>query len=260
MGIKMREKFVELGYHVGRNLINPEVIEDVRQEIIDVFSFYAKIKINDQAIMELFSKDFEGFHGCAQVCQNLISLNNLGCSECITETLKELGIRHPTINTRPLVSFSSAKTAKNSSYWKTPPHQDWPSCQGSINGMTVWVPLVNIDSPIGPLEVIPRSHLFGYLEHGDKDVPFLTDVQQSEFLPIPMQVGDVLFFNTFTIHRSGENVTDKIRLTTHFRYNDAREPTFIERKYPHHRIDCRKEGILYPGFPSINKLNEILHL
>lgn len=260
--MKKKEKFIKLGYYLVKDLISLKIIEAVRQEIFDVFGFYTKVKVNDQTIMELFSKDFDGFHGCAQMCQNLISLNALGCSESLVETIKELGIKHPTINTRPLVSFSSIKTAKNNSYWKTPPHQDWPSCQGSINGITVWIPLINIDNTIGPLEVIPRSHSFGYLEHGDKDVPFLVNIPQeaSEFLPIPMQVGDALFFNAFTIHRSGENITDKIRLTTHFRYNDAKEPTFIERKYPRHRIDCRKEGILHPGFPPANKLAEVLHL
>ncbi len=75
-----------------------------------------------------------------------------------------------------------------------------------------------------------------------------------------MEQGDALFMNSFLVHRSGTNVTDRIRLSMHFRYNDASESTFISRKYPRHRIDRRKEGILFPGFPTEGEMNEFLRL
>ncbi|QTN30431.1 phytanoyl-CoA dioxygenase family protein [Rhodoferax sp. AJA081-3] len=39
------------------------------------------------------------------------------------------------------------------------PHQDYWSVQGSLDGVVVWMPLVDVDKENFPLEVIPQSHL-----------------------------------------------------------------------------------------------------
>jgi ectoine hydroxylase-related dioxygenase (phytanoyl-CoA dioxygenase family) len=179
----------------------------------------------------------------------------------ILSLLAELGIANPVMNTRPLVSYSSKKLAKNNNYWKIPAHQDWPSTQGSLNGLTVWIPLINITNELGPLEVVPGSHLLGKLEHIEiEGVPVLSQ-NNWNFLPIPMDVGDVLVFSNFLIHRSGTNLTEnKIRWSVHFRYDDANESTFIERNFPHHRTDKRLPGLLHPDFPTKEVLENFFSL
>jgi len=52
------------------------------------------------------------------------------------------------------------------------------------------------------------------------------------FGPIKMEFGDMLLFSSFMVHRSGENVTDNIRWTVSFRYDDAFGNDYIKRKYP----------------------------
>ena len=252
----MKIKYFNEGFLLIKNLFNKKEILNVKKEINLVFYKYQK-NYEDKSIIKLFEKDFEGFLGCAQICQNLISVNNMSTCNKIMSTLKKIGLKNPCINTRPLVSFSCKSTAKNESYWKIPAHQDWPSTQGSANGITCWIPLVKINKKIGPLEISPKTHLLGLLNSIDNGVPILTE-DQYQYKPIRMNVGDALFFSNFTIHKSGTNENlDKIRLSMHFRYDDFSEKSFISRKYPRHKIEKRKEGILFPNFPNKKEIKKV---
>ena len=247
----------KVGYHLEKQIVPKEEIVLLRNQMIKVFRVYTKDEETEfnKLIIDLFRQDTDGFVGCANICQNMIEVCKLSLDQRIIDLVQQLGLKWPSINTRPLVSFSSPLTSKNENYWKVPAHQDWPSTQGSINGLTCWMPLVDVDTDLGPLEISPRTHLQGYLEHDDKGVPYLTD-KEHEFVAVKMECGDALFFSNFTIHRSGINKSDRIRWSMHFRYNDILEPTFVNRKFPRHRIDRRKEGILIPGFPSSDVIHD----
>lgn len=220
-----------------KGVLMTDWVREIRKDIMKVFSTYmGKDSVTDLDIMKLFENDFEGFHGCAHLCQKLPIVYGVAGSDEIIRVLEALGLKFPVLNTKPVVAISSKRTAKKEVYWKLPAHQDWPSNLGSTNGMTVWIPLVDVTDELGPLEIIPDSHLKGPLEHVTDTVPVLKDPPESGWWPMPMKVGEALFFNTMTIHRSGTNVTeDRIRWSLHLRYNDAAEPSFIERKYPRNR-------------------------
>jgi hypothetical protein len=256
----IKEKFIEEGFVLVKNFFTKKEIYIVKNDIDEIFETYNK-NCSDFSIMELFEKDFDGFHGCAKASQNLISLIRMSTCDKLIKLLKKIGINFPSINTRPLVSFSSQRTAKRETNWKVPAHQDWPSVQGSLNGVTCWIPLININKDLGYLEIAKGSHKRGYIEHNLEHVPLLDNkkIKNEIFTPIKMDLGDILLFNFFTIHRSGLNKTkDKIRITTHFRYNDLKEETFIKRKMPHHRVDTFKSEILFPNFPSEKEMKLFL--
>ena len=67
-----------------------------------------------------------------------------------------------------------------------------------------------------------------------------------------MEQGDVIFFSSFLIHRSGTNETEHIRWSTHFRYNDLDEKSFVERGYPHAYIYKPVDEYLTPYFDTKN--------
>jgi phytanoyl-CoA hydroxylase len=252
----MKNSYFENGYILIKNLFEKEEIIKIKKDINKVFDFYCGSH-QDKDVINIFKKDFEGFIGCTQICQNLISLYDIFVNKSVIKVIKQLGLKQPCINTKPLISFSCKSTAKNECYWKVPAHQDWPSTQGSINGITCWVPLLNVDKKLGPLELSPKTHLLGFLDFIDNGVPVLKSDDYS-YVSVPMSIGDALFFSNFTIHRSGINLKEnKIRLSAHFRYDDFSENSFIERKYPHHRIDKRKEGILFPNFPNSKQIKKI---
>lgn len=250
----MIKEYNKNGYYLAKNLFPKIEIEAMNEEIRKIFCFFTK-NGTDEEIISFFKEDFDAYYGCAILCQNLLSLLKLFTTKSLINLLNKLNLEYPTMNTKPLISFSSKELAKNEFYWKIPAHQDWHSTQGSINGVTCWIPLVNINNELGPLEVVPESHLLGSLDYEDKGVPTLIK-QDWQWQPLPMEIGDALILSNFLIHRSGINKTNnKIRLTTHFRYNDAKESTFIKRKFPYHLIDKRKEGIIFT--PTIEEINSI---
>ena len=231
---------MENGYYLAKNIFDHDKIAIIRNEMETIFENFSSDAIcgcADPFLMELFKIDFEAFIGCAQLCQKLCSVYSLAGS-LFRPLMDHCEMDFPVLNTKPLVSFSSKHTAKSEAYWKVGPHQDWPSNLGSRNGVTCWIPLQDVDRDLGQLEVVPDSHLFGPLEH--KGTPPIIHGRPAEkyfnYVPVPMEVGDALFFHTMLVHRSGENITeDRIRWSMHFRYNDASERSFIKRKYPKNR-------------------------
>lgn len=252
----MNEFYKKNGYLLVKKFAN---VSFIRNQIYKIFTDYSKNtpKDPDDAIISLFKEDFDSFIGCANACQSLLSIMQLSTNYQMMLSLNDLGLDNPIINTRPCVSFSSRKTAKKEHYWKTPPHQDWPSTQGSLNGLTCWIPLVNVTPELGPLEVSPKTHLLGPLPWDEKGPPIiLTTNSKFEFKPVPMSAGDAIFFSNFLIHRSGNNSTEnKIRISMHFRYDDASESVFKKRKYPKHKIEVRADGNILNPFPMRDLLS-----
>jgi ectoine hydroxylase-related dioxygenase (phytanoyl-CoA dioxygenase family) len=205
----------------------------------------------EKSMFNYFAKDKAGFVNCGSACQNLISLHRLALKEQLIETLQSLGMGTPNICTRPVIYFNSVQLAEHEIYYKTPPHQDWRSMQGSLNAIVVWVPLVDVTIPLGTLEVIPGSHLDGLFDSVED--PFyrkIMDIPNEKFIPVCLKKGDALFFSSFLVHRSGNNITDRIRWSCHYRYNDLDEPTFIQRKFPTPYSYKPSKTLLTPDFPS----------
>lgn len=123
--------------------------------------------------------------------------------------------------------------------------------QGSLDSIVVWVPLADVDVKLGALEVVPGSHKLGLMT--TEVVNSFGKVDQfgdADFVSVEAAQGDVLFFSSFLVHRSGVNVTDSIRWSCHFRYNNLAEQTFIERGYPHAYLYKPLDDLITPDFPS----------
>ncbi len=70
-----------------------------------------------------------------------------------------------------------------------------------------------------------------------------------EAVPVEVEGGDALFFSAFLVHQSGTSITDAIRWSCHFRYNNLREPTFVDRGFPHPYIYKPQEELITKNFP-----------
>jgi ectoine hydroxylase-related dioxygenase (phytanoyl-CoA dioxygenase family) len=206
----------------------------------------------------LFEIDLQCFTNCGKQAQHLVSLHRLSLDDRIIEVLHELGLGFPNISTRPVLYFNAERLAKKEVYWRLSAHQDWRSMQGSLDAVVVWIPVVDVDRSLGALEVIPGSHRWGLLEsdlvdgYGKVKEPLPT----SNVVPVEVERGDALFFSAFLVHRSGTNVTDAIRWSCHFRYNNLQEKTFIQRGFPHPYIYRPRAELISPDFPSASAVAE----
>ena len=103
-----------------------------------------------------------------------------------------------------------------------------------------------------PIEVIPGSHRQGLcpgrqLEHYYEVDPSCYGEQ--DFVRVAAQRGDALLFSTFLVHRSGQEGTDGVRLAISARYENAAEPTFVDRVYPFAQTRVVQRELIVKDFP-----------
>ncbi|OGT44937.1 MAG: hypothetical protein A3E82_00700 [Gammaproteobacteria bacterium RIFCSPHIGHO2_12_FULL_38_11] len=145
----------------------------------------------------------------------------------------------------------------------TQPHQDYPTHQGSMNSITVWIPLQDVSCDNGTAEVAPGSHLNGMITESDNLNNFIEPgtLRQIEnpyalqdsanyaanYVPATIKLGQILVFSLFTLHRSGINHSDKIRFTLNIRYNDLGAREYAKRYFNlNHKVEFKKATVDFP--------------
>lgn len=114
----------------------------------------------------------------------------------------------------------------------TPWHQDNGVIQAEADDtdmITVWFPLWDASIESGCLEVMPRSHRAGVMDH----CPFggagfgIPDklLAKERAVPLPMQRGDILLMHRRTCHSSLPNRSDRVRWSFDLRYNPLGQPS-----------------------------------
>ena len=258
------------GFVLFKGLFDKTEVDLIRDQAKDIFGLQMMrlgilpaLRVSErkfeEGMFQLFERDLQTFTQCGKHAQHLVSLHRLALDSRITEVLAQLGLEFPNICTRPVLYFNSERLAKKPVYWKLSAHQDWRSMQGSLDAVIVWLPLVEIDQALGALEVIPGSHALGLLKAAmiDGYGNLLEPVDTSSAVPIQVERGDALFFSAFLVHQSGVNLTDSIRWSCHFRFNNMSDPTFIERGFPHPYIYKPIEELITADFPTKSMIHEL---
>jgi phytanoyl-CoA hydroxylase len=264
-------EYREQGFLHLPSFLDPAVVRGVRSEARQVFAKQlaargilrtaspAELEIDD-GMAELFRQDLPVFMNCGKQAQHLVSLHRLALDERLIDLVRQVGVEWPNICTRPVLYFNSPRLAKSEVYWRVFPHQDWRSMQGSLDSVVVWLPLVHLPPELGPLEVVPGSHLDGLVTKdvvegfGKVDEAYL---HERNFESLTCAVGDVVIFSAFLVHRSGTNSSPAIRWSCHFRYNNLAEATFVERGYPHPYLYKPTDELLTAGFPLPKQVGAI---
>jgi phytanoyl-CoA hydroxylase len=272
-----KKDFWENGYVIVKQLFPKERIQSLRKKaqylfqqqlistkiIPDFLENYSEEEFNLK-LVELFQKYPERIVSTGKHIQHMIDLHLISLDSEIENRLKEIGLSFPNICTRPMLYFNSRKLAKKQVYWKTDPHQDWRSMQGSLNSIVVWLPLIDVDKSLGALEIVPKSHHFG-LQTDSFDSGFgmlkEEEANKHEWVSVELEEGDALFFSTFLFHRSGENSTENgVRWSCHFRYNDMNEKEFIDRGYPHPYVYHPNPDIITPDYPKEENIRKAFNV
>jgi phytanoyl-CoA hydroxylase len=263
----------EQGYLHLRGFFDPDNVRAIRDEAMRVF--VAQLRALDilrharptedevvDGMAELFRNHLPVFINCGKQAQHLVSLHRMSLDERLLNVIQQLGVEWPNICTRPVLFFNSQRLAKSEVYWRVFPHQDWRSMQGSLDSVVAWLPIADLPPELGPLEIVPGSHLDGLVTDdvvdGFGQVP-TAYLQDKTFQSLPCQLGDVVLFSSFLVHRSGTNSTSGIRWSCHFRYNNLAEPTFVERGFPHPYLYKPSEELLTPGFPNRPQVQELFN-
>jgi hypothetical protein len=108
--------------------------------------------------------------------------------------------------------------------WSTPPHQDFPNNQGTIDLYACWIPLGDCPVELGGLEVLAGSHRLGVaplefsLGAGNRRARLDERHDALSWHGGDFALGDAIVFHSCTVHRAHPNTTDRLRLSVDYRF------------------------------------------
>lgn len=193
--------FEENGYVVIKDIINED-------ELIEARTFFEKIKSLPSYKVD---KKFEsaGNFECKQT-QTLIF-------EFIKKFMSAVAARFSNTSNCDLGdggTFFIKPPGKDSVLH---PHQDSAVIDETVGyGVFIWIPLCNITMENGPLYVLPKSHLWGNF-YRSQHIPWAFRKQYmylwEKMIPLVVNKGDVICFDTSIIHASSMNKTSEDRIS-----------------------------------------------
>ena len=141
--------------------------------------------------------------------------------------------------------------------YETPPHQDAHSHHAGPTMAGIWVALHDVDSTMGRVQVLPGSHSRGvrpvFEAQGVGGVQCEIYADETEWHVSDFDKGDVLIFNSRTVHRAEPNTNPtRVRISVDTRFCDYGAPVFSTNLEPHHgwRIDGLDWASIYSGWQA----------
>lgn len=247
--VDMRSMYNKNGYVIYRNLFSSDEIAAVIGDIK-----YIVYKQGD-GLLEILKRSPQKYISILSTCAKTAGLNYLFLQDKTMQVVKRLGIDSPIISSFPVMNVIAHDLQIPGGYVGTEAHQDWPSIQGSLDGITAWACLTETEGNF-PLEVIPGSHKTGLLPGQESGSVLAVDVEGREFIPLICHPGDVVFMSGFLVHRTGSG-GDELRVAASIRYDNASDPGFIARGYPCAQRRVVDREMITPGFPTPDQVARI---
>jgi hypothetical protein len=261
------DEFNQNGFYKAESLMTRELYENTLKEFHELVTLQLGRFRKGQSIGNLFddmqlllSSDVEAYLGALRRSAKLISLSNYLNHPRIGEVTKLLGIEIPTTPAQPVFHVNSDKLKVPNGYYGFGTHQDWPSIQGSLDCIVVWAPLTPVKKESFPLQVLPGSHLYGLYEGDITANIYEIDkslYDEDDYVSIEAMPGDVIFMSCWLLHRTGVEDCRGLRISVSNRWENAAEPTFIERGYPCAYKQSVERDFITPGFPSRDLIQKL---
>ena len=259
------DAYGENGFYIARGLLPKPVVSETIVSLKHHFDNQLRYLQQEPstdiyvAMQQLFDADIERYKKTVGSLWRKLSVYALCHHEAIQRFVREqFGWNDIVIPGGQVVHVQTARLKIPGGYFGLVPHQDFPSVQGSLDGMVIWIPLVDVDANRYPLEVIPGSHTRGLLpsiENPDSTWEIQPQCyDEAAFVPALCNVGDVIFMSNFTVHRSSAKGDERLRLACSTRYDNGDEPSFIARGYPSAYVrTVQREQLFDIDFSAQNK-------
>lgn len=227
----LNKKFQDEGYVFLRNVFDPQSLTEFENLII---ALAKKLVIqnggippegNAYELLQFVEKNYKVpfFHLCAHAGCSVSGLNLINTSK-ITSVISELaGIPGEQLFPfHPAVFFNDRSVER----LQTSFHQEKSYFPFASDVYHLWFPLFrDLKNEDGPMIVCPKSHKEHYpytvIAKPQSITRLETDekvVARFEKVPCSINRGDAVLFHNNTIHATGENLTDKPRISGVIRY------------------------------------------
>jgi hypothetical protein len=104
-------------------------------------------------------------------------------------------------------------------------HQDYRFMSGDPECFTVWIPLHDCPTDLGPLQILEGSHRFGVISHEGENlhVPEISTgaLTEGDWVGGRINAGDLLIFHSLTVHAASPNRSNLLRISMDCRFQDC---------------------------------------
>lgn len=144
--------------------------------------------------------------------------------------------------------------------FKAPWHQEYPAVFRSLDGITLWSPLLEVTPERGPVVFCVGSHKDGLVRVHDHDprhpekkgaYALILENEEARVNSYPQiapttKPGDLVLIDYLVLHRSGTNISDRSRWSMQMRYFNFRDPEGIRISWKGGFNDGVKIEDVYP--------------
>ena len=245
------ESYTKNGFAIMKNIIPAQRINSLLENIFNLFCKYStdcqelknmekpwNTELFHKKLIEFRQKDPESFGAIYDSLKTSLTLTQLITDNKVVDFVaKFLKIKPSDLSiSEPMCRLDVPNDKRNALDW----HQErsfFPQNRNGLNGLVCWIPLTDITEEMGPMHISPRSHAEGQLKLSNrtkKNTSYTTQipvpeefVSKYEDLAVRANAGDAVFFNMLLFHRSGQNISNKIRLATQGRFHTSTADDFI---------------------------------
>ena len=245
------ESYTKNGFAIVKNIVPAQRINSLLENIFNLFCRYStdyqelknmekpwNTELFHKKLIEFRQKDPESFGAIYDSLKTSLTLTQLITDNKVADFVaKFLKIKPSDLSiSEPMCRLDVPNDKRNTLDW----HQErsfFPQNRNGLNGLVCWIPLTDITEEMGPMHISPRSHAEGQLKLSNKtkkNMSYTTQipvpeefVSKYEDLAVRTDVGDAVFFNMLLFHRSGQNISNKVRLATQGRFHTSTADDFI---------------------------------
>ena len=238
------------GYAILKNIVPYTRIDALLENIYKLYRKYStdseldeaedpwKSEIFHKKLIEFRKKDPKLFGAIYDSLKTSLTLTQLVSDDKIVDNVaKFLNVKPSDISiSEPMCRLDVPNDKRNALEW----HQErsfFPQNRDGSHSLVCWIPLTNVTEEMGTIHISPESHTGGLISPIQKEkedgsytrqisVPE-EYVKKYEDLIVPGDAGDVVFLNMLLFHRSGVNISDKIRFAVQARFHTATADDFI---------------------------------
>ena len=237
-GPRLKERMHRDGYLFVRSLLSREILAELRTAFLEIAREAGWVRMDtppedgiadldgfcvepEPAYMDVYAAMYgiEAFHAL-QHHPNIVTLLERMAGEPI--------LPHARIIARTIFPQREAYT--------TPAHQDFIPIQGTPETYTAWIPLSDLPSEMGGLQVAAGSHRQGVYDFkpslGAGGIE-ITDPLEGAWVSGGFEQGDVLFFHSMLVHKGLPNRSGRLRMSIDGRYQKVSDPIAPGSILPH---------------------------
>lgn len=220
------EEFHKQGFMILREFIPEKMIEACLEEIRFAFQDQAiKFGISDadsydldDLIKRVMNQEQDKRSFVYDHVKHIRAGRKIEFSDHLDRLFLDLGFQKPICFESPSLRFDYPGEEK----YLTKAHQDLRSIR-TPKCLTIWIPLSQCDEEHGSINVYPGSFENGIIEHIIEEKHIKVGEQKLkkyESLVVKAKPGDLVAMNSFCVHESYPNSSNKVKINLQFFYND----------------------------------------